>query len=104
MGSKLLVVSIGSLLLIGFIDFFTAWYGKFLTRWMPNLKIRRLLGHLVWAILAIIFWNTLYHDHLPETFTPTYFFFVLFIYSLRGLIDSFIRARGQKAVDLKQTS
>ncbi|MFQ5603646.1 MAG: hypothetical protein ACE5HS_10300 [bacterium] len=95
MGAKLLTVTIGSLLIIWFIDLFTLWYAKFLKRWMPNLKIRHLLGHLVWAILAIGFWSTLYRNHLPETFSPTYLFFVLFIYSIRGLIGSFINVRNQ---------
>ncbi len=93
MGAKLLTISVGSLLLIWFIDFFTVWYGKFLQRWMPNLKIRWLLRHLVWAVLAVTFWNILYRNHLPETFTMTYFFFVLFIYSVHGLVASFIKAR-----------
>lgn len=99
MGAKLLTISIGSLLIILFIDFFTAWYGEFLKRWMPHIKIRILLGHLVWAFLAVLFWNTLYQTHLPESFSMTYFFFVLFIYSIRGLIESFIRARDKEMVD-----
>ncbi len=96
MGSKLLTVTIGSLLIIWFIDIFIAWYAKFLKRWMPNIKIRILFGHLVWAILAVSFWSTLYRDHLPETFSLTYFFFVLFIYSVRGLIASFVKGRRQE--------
>ncbi|MFQ5641664.1 MAG: hypothetical protein ACE5IR_27125 [bacterium] len=95
MGAKLLTISIGSLLLIMFIDFFTQWYRKFLMRWMPHVKIRILLGHLVWALLAAFFWNAFYRDLVPETFSITYLFFVLFIYSIRGLLDSFIKARSQ---------
>ncbi len=91
MGAKLLTISIASLILILFIDFFTVWYAKFLKRWMPNKKIRILFGQLVWAVLAIIFWHTLYFNHLPEQFSSDYFFFVLFIYSVRGLISSFLK-------------
>lgn len=91
MGAKLLTISIASLALIWFIDFFTHWYAKFLKRWMPNKEIRVLFGHLVWAVLAIIFWYTLYFKHLPETFSTDYFLFVLFIYSVRGLIESFFK-------------
>lgn len=98
MGAKLLTVAVGSLVVIWFIDFFTSWYAKFLKRWMPNIKIRILLGQLVWAVLAIIFWSTLYRNHLPETFSMTYFFFVLFIYSIRGLVDSLIKGRSQKSI------
>lgn len=87
MGAKLLTISIASLILILFIDFFTVWYAGFLRRWMPNNRIRVLFSQLVWAILAVIFWYTLYFNHLPEEFSSDYFFFVLFIYSVRGLIS-----------------
>lgn len=91
MGAKLLTISIASLILILFIDFFTVWYAGFLRRWMPNNRIRVLFSQLVWAILAVIFWYTLYFNHLPEEFSSDYFFFVLFIYSVRGLISSFLK-------------
>ncbi|MCG8607531.1 hypothetical protein MJD09_21430 [bacterium] len=92
MGAQLLAVSVGSLLIIWFIDLFTKWYAGFLQQWMPNIKIRILLGQLVWAILALLFWRTLYNNHLPESFNFTYFLFVLFIYSIRGLVQSFINS------------
>lgn len=40
MGAKLLTITIASLILILFIDFFTVWYAGFLRRWMPNNRIR----------------------------------------------------------------
>ena len=91
MGAQLLSITLGSLLVILLIDLFVQWYGKFLMRWMPNIRIRTLLVHLLWALLAVIFWNSLYQKHLPETFTLTNFLFVLFIYSVRGLVESFVR-------------
>lgn len=93
MGAKLLTISAGSLVLIWSIDLFTSWYDRFLERWMPNVKIRILLGQLVWAFLAIIFWSVLYRNYMPVSFSPTYFFFVLFIYSVHGLIASLIKGR-----------
>ncbi len=98
MGENLLSVSLGTLVIIGFIDLFSLWYARFLKRWMPNSSIRALLNQLVWAILAVLFWMTLYRNHLPDTFNLTYFLFVLFIYSIRGLIESFIKARKEKTV------
>lgn len=98
MGAKLLTISAGSLVLIWCIDLFTNWYAKFLERWMPNIKIRTMLVQLVWAFLAIIFWNVLYYNHLPKSFSPAYFFFVLFIYSVHGLVTSLIRGRRDKPV------
>lgn len=98
MGAKLLSISAGSLVLIWSIDLFTSWYARFLERWMPNVKMRTLLGQLVWAFLAVIFWNVLYHSYLPESFSPTYFFFVLFIYSVHGLIASLIRGHRKKTM------
>jgi len=98
LGAKLLTISASSLVLIWSIDLFTSWYARFLERWMPNDKIRTLLGQLVWALLAVIFWNVLYRNHLPESFSPTYFFFVLFIYSVHGLIASLIQGRRKKTI------
>ena len=100
MGAKLLTIAVGSLLVILFIDFFTLWYAKFLKKWMPHFKIRVLLGRLVWTILAVVFWLALYRNHLPESFSLTYFFFVLFICSVRGLIESFVRGRKEKSIYL----
>lgn len=98
MGLKLITISIGSLLVIGVIDLFTVWYAEFLKRWMPHLKLRVLLGQLVWAILAVTFWSALSHKFLPDTFTLTYMVFVLFIYSVRGLVESLIKGRNKKAL------
>lgn len=97
MGANLLIISVGSLVMMWFIDFFISWYARFLSRWMPDFRIRVLLGQLVWALLAVIFWYTLYSRHLPDLHNPTYFFFVIFIYSVRGLVDSLIRGRQQSA-------
>jgi hypothetical protein len=99
MGVQLLAVSVGSLLLIWLIDFFTGWYASFLRRWMPHIKIRMLLGQLVWAILALLFWRTLYSNHLPESFNFTNFLFVLFIYSIRGLVQSFISSNRREPAE-----
>lgn len=91
MGAQLFTITLGSLLIIWLIDFFVEWYAKFLKRWLPSAKMQALLMSLVWVFLALIFWNSLYHKHFPETFSLTYSLFVLFIYSVRGLIDSFVR-------------
>lgn len=91
MGAQLFTITLGSLLIIWFIDLFVEWYSKYLRRFMPSKKIQSLFVNLVWALLAFIFWNALYRNHLPETFSLNYFLFVLFIYSLRGLIESFVR-------------
>jgi hypothetical protein len=95
-GKNLFTVTLCSLLLLGVIDVFVSWYKKFLSRWMPNYHIRVLLIHSVWALLAILFWNTLYRNHLPDSFSLTYLFFVSFIYSVRGLAESFIKGRAQQ--------
>ena len=96
MGTNLLFVSVGSLLLIWTIDFFVRWYGDFLKRWMPNFRIRILLGRLVWVLLALGFWLSLAREQVLEVIDPTYFFFVLFIYSVRGLVESSLRNRDEK--------
>ncbi len=98
MGTNLLVISVGSLFLIWVIDMFTLWYAGFLKRWMPHFKLRVLLGQLVWALLAVGFWMSLAREQVFDMISPTYFFFVLFIYSVRGLVDSFIKNRGEKSI------
>ena len=87
MSSNFLLLSIGSLLVMWFVDVFLSWYVQFLKRWMPHIKLRLLLGNLVWAILALLFWTTL-NSHLHTG--VSYLFFVLFIYSVKGLIDSLL--------------
>lgn len=99
MGTKLLSITLGTLVMIGIIDLFINWYTNFLKRWMPDLRIRMLLGQLTWALLAIGFWLSLYTNHLPETFSLTYFFFVLFIYSVRGLVESLIKGLPRKSAE-----
>jgi len=98
MRANLLIISVGSLVLIWSIDFFTAWYAKFLRRWMPDSKIRVLLGQLLWAILAVTFWFSLTRHDLSQLLSTTYFFFVLFIYSVRGLVASLIRGNSKNSL------
>lgn len=94
MSSNFLLLSVGSLLVMWFVDFFLKWYAQFLKRWMPHVKIRVLLGNLVWAMLAILFWFTL-NNHLHTG--TSYFFFVLFIYSVKGLIDSLLSKEAESS-------
>lgn len=98
MGTNLIIISVGSLLIMILMDFFTRWYAGFLKRWMPHFRIRVLLGRLVWTILAVTFWWTLYRNHLSELLSPASLFFVLFIYSVRGLIISLFRDRGERSI------
>ncbi len=98
MGVNLLIISLGSLVLIWSIDFFTAWYANFLKRWMPDSRIRVLLRQLFWAILCAGFWFSLTNHDLSELLSTRYFFFVLFIYSLRGLVDSLVRGNNERSV------
>lgn len=86
MGDRLLLATIGTLLVIAVIDAFVAWYARFLERRMPDLQLRRRLRQLVWAVLAVSFWSALTHMASPDEPSFPYFLFVLFIYSLRGLI------------------
>lgn len=98
MGTNLLIISLGSLILIWSIDFFTTWYAKFLRRWMPDSRIRVLLGQLFWAILSVTFWFSLVNDDLSKLLSTTYFFFVLFIYSVRGLVHSLVRRNDKNSI------
>jgi len=91
MGLKLLSSTLGALVMVGVIDLFVVWYDGFLRRRMVSPRTRIMLNRLVWVMLALLFWGSLYRKGMPETFGPTYFLFFLFIYSVRGLIVAFIR-------------
>jgi len=91
MGLKLLSITAASLIMLGFIDVFVRWYGHFLQRRIPEARTRQLFLKLVWAILACLFWANLYFRGMPQTFEFSYFLFVVFIYSVRGLIASFLK-------------
>jgi len=39
-----------------------------------------------WVLLALLFWYSLLSAGMPTRFGTPFFLFVLFIYSLRGLI------------------
>lgn len=87
MGAKLLTVTIASLILILFIDFFTVWYAGFLRRWMPNNRIRVLFL----ASLFGQFWRSFFGAHfiliiclkssVPIIFS-LFFLFTVFVGSL----------------------
>lgn len=91
MGLKLLSTVVGPLAVMGVIDFFVSWYSRFLQNRMPDARIRTMLGRFVWAMLAGLFWILLYSRGLPQTFGSSYFLFVLFIYSVHGLIAAFFK-------------
>lgn len=91
MGLKILIVTIASLLMMGFIDAFVTWYRQFLKRRVPVPAMTPLFIRLIWAVLAVLFWLHLYYRHLPEQLDMSHFLFVSFVYSLKGLITSFTK-------------
>lgn len=90
MGLRLITMTLASLIMLGFIDAFITWYKQFLDRRFPFPRIKPLLIHLSWVILAIIFWLHISFRRIPE-FDMSHFLFVAFIYSIKGLITSFMR-------------
>ncbi len=90
-GKNLFVILLGSFLFLIVIDFFTAWYRKYLARNnLPHHVVRTII-QLKWVVLAFLFWNALYRYFLPEEFTYSYLLFALFVYSLRGLAAEIFR-------------
>jgi hypothetical protein len=90
MGFSILSVTLGALLLVGIVDLFNHWYGKFLKKRPIAEKTKIILGRIFWAAFALTFWAAMLQSGLPEKFNKTYYLFVLFIYSIRGLFVSFI--------------
>lgn len=89
MGLRILSVTVGALILVGTVDFFSHWYGHFLTRRPITNQLRILLRRTFWAVFAVTFWLALLNYGLPEQFDTTHLLFALFIFSVRGLILSF---------------
>lgn len=92
MGLRILSVTVGALALVGIVDFFSSWYGRFLNRRPISEQLRIQLRRILWAVFAVTFWMALLRFGLPEQFDTSHFLFVLFIYSVRGMIVSFIKS------------
>ena len=86
MGEKLLTATVASLVLIGAVDWFDGWYRQFLTRRGVSPTLQKRLRMVQWVLLALLFWYSLLSVGMPTRFGTPFFLFVLFIYSLRGLI------------------
>jgi len=90
MGLRMLTVTIAALALVGVVDFFSGWYARFLQQRPISEQLRISLRRILWVLFALTFWIAILHFGLPEQFDTTHFLFVLFIYSVRGLIVSFV--------------
>lgn len=90
MGMRILIVTLASLIMLGFIDAFINWYRQFLDRRFPFPNMKPVLIHFIWVILAIVFWLHISFRHLPESLDMSHFLFAAFIYSLKGLLSSFL--------------
>lgn len=86
MGEKLLTATVASLALIGAVDWFDSWYNRFLSRRGISAVLRKRFRMVQWVVLALLFWYSLLSAGMPPRFGAPFFLFVLFIYSLRGLI------------------
>jgi hypothetical protein len=97
MGLRILTVTVGALTLVGIVDFFSGWYGRFLSQRPISESLRIILRRILWVVFALTFWMALLHFGLPEQFDTTHFLFVLFIYSIRGMIVSFVISNDKNA-------
>ena len=97
MGEKLLTATVASLVIIWAIDWFDGWYDRFLERRGLNPRLRKNFRMIQWVVLALLFWFSLVNAGLPPKFGSAFFLYVLFIYSLRGLlVTASSRAEGEK--------
>jgi len=97
MGEKLLTATVASLVIIWAIDWFDGWYDRFLERRGLNPRLRKNFRMIQWVVLALLFWFSLVNAGLPPKFGSAFFLYVLFIYSLRGLlVTASSRVEGKK--------
>jgi len=90
MGENIFSVTLITLLMFFWIDIFRNWYIKFLKKRGVPERALRLAIRALWIILTMLFWYTLLQRGLPEEFTFVHFAYPLFIFSLYGLLRSFI--------------
>ncbi|HHL73688.1 MAG TPA: hypothetical protein ENJ29_14365 [Bacteroidetes bacterium] len=90
MGENLFLMLIGGVLLISGTDLFVRWYTVYLSRRNFPAVLQRHFVQIQWVVLSLFFWNLLYRNFLPQAFTLSHVLFALFIFSLRGLILSFL--------------
>ena len=96
MGLNLLLFTVGSLILLAFVDVFESWYDQFLNRIFPRMVMRQLLLKFMWVILCIFFWLHFILRRIPDQFDVSYLIFVGFIYSIKGLIGSFLPKKSKE--------
>lgn len=93
MGDYLFVMLFGALFLVVGVDIFVRWYRIFLVRRRLPVQMRKAIEQIMWVLLALLCWNLLYRKFLPDQFDTSHLLFALFIFSLRGLLVSFIEQR-----------
>ena len=91
MGLSLITFTIGTLVILFFTDVYFNWYDKFLNRVLPTQNMRLLMVKLMWVVLCLFFWLQFLVRRIPDNFDISYLLFAGFIYSIKGLILSFIR-------------
>ncbi|MBN2001097.1 hypothetical protein JW935_26365 [candidate division KSB1 bacterium] len=91
MGEKLFTVVTLSLIVVFSIDWFLDWYDRFLDKRPVKPRVKNLFLNIFWVSLTLLFWHTLLNRDLPEKFTISHFAFALFIFSVHGLVQSFIK-------------
>ncbi len=91
MGNSLFITLSGTLIVLVAVDFFSRWYRVFLVKRRLPQNIRRSILQIMWVLLALLCWNALIRNFLPEHFDVSYLLFALFAFALRGLLMSIVQ-------------
>jgi hypothetical protein len=89
LGTFLFIATLFALFIMLGADFFSQWYRRFLIKRSFAANVTKSIMHLLWLVLAIIFWFGLLNHGLPKVFDTTYVLYSLFVFSVYGLIKSF---------------
>ncbi len=89
MGTFLFIATVFVLFIMLGADFFSQWYRRFLLKRGFAANITKSIMHVLWIVLAIIFWFGLLNHGLPKIFDSSYVLYALFTFSIYGLLKSF---------------
>ena len=93
LGARILITLTFTLIMIGAVDVFLAWYKSFLQKRKIEPNLIRLLTRLTFILLAFLFWRAFVGQTETFELNITHFLFACFIYCFYRLITTFFKEK-----------